>query len=177
MQNINKKSIEKESRDNTERIMQKKIRGQAAVEFLVTYGWAILAAMIVVGALAYFGIFNTQRYVNDVCYFGDQLICEDYAAYQNGTVAIQLRNNFGVPIDIDTIRTIAKSDYGTVTCFGITPNSSIDSGKLFEVRCKLVNGTISTNNKLKYKATIVFRNTGSGNWHNQTGDLTVTVQK
>jgi uncharacterized protein (UPF0333 family) len=29
-------------------------RGQAAMEFLMTYGWAILVVLIAIGALAYF---------------------------------------------------------------------------------------------------------------------------
>ncbi len=36
-------------------------RGQAAMEFLMTYGWAILAAIIAIGVLAYFGVFNPSR--------------------------------------------------------------------------------------------------------------------
>lgn len=37
-------------------------QGQAAMEFLMTYGWAILAAIIVIGVLASFGIFNQPLY-------------------------------------------------------------------------------------------------------------------
>ncbi len=36
-------------------------RGQAAMEFLMTYGWAILAAIVAIGVLAYFGVFNPSR--------------------------------------------------------------------------------------------------------------------
>jgi hypothetical protein len=35
-------------------------RGQAAMEFLMTYGWAILAAIIAIGVLAYFGVFTPK---------------------------------------------------------------------------------------------------------------------
>lgn len=36
-------------------------KGQAAMEFLMTYGWAILAAIVAIGVLAYFGVFNPSR--------------------------------------------------------------------------------------------------------------------
>jgi hypothetical protein len=36
-------------------------KGQAAMEFLMTYGWAILAAIIAIGVLAYFGAFNPGK--------------------------------------------------------------------------------------------------------------------
>lgn len=39
-------------------------KGQAAMEFLMTYGWAILAAIVAIGVLAYLGVFNQGRYQN-----------------------------------------------------------------------------------------------------------------
>ena len=35
-------------------------KGQAAMEFLMTYGWAILAMIVAIGTLVYLGIFNTN---------------------------------------------------------------------------------------------------------------------
>jgi hypothetical protein len=152
-------------------------RGQAAIEFLVTYGWAILGVMIVIGVLSYFGIFNTQKYVNDVCYFGDQMTCEDYALYDTSWTYIKLRNNFGVPIDIDGI--VLKSDYGTSTCdiTDTSPNTNVQPGNIFEVKCALTSTSITTNQKLKYRLTITFKRTGSSNLHDQTGDVLTAVQK
>ncbi|MGV8141412.1 MAG: hypothetical protein ACP5NW_03145 [Candidatus Woesearchaeota archaeon] len=154
----------------------KRTKGQAALEFLVTYGWAILGAIIVIGALSYFGIFNTQRYVNDVCYFGDQMTCEDYVAYNNATVGVRLRNNFGVPINVSAFE--IKSDYGVVSCnLGGLGLDNIQPGVEFAVGCAINSYNISVNNKLKYKATVTFSRTNSAVKHNQTGDVTVTVQK
>jgi hypothetical protein len=149
-------------------------RGQAAIEFLVTYGWAILGVLIAVGALAYFGIFNTQRYVSDACSFGDQMVCEDYVAYQNGTVKISLRNNFGVDIDINS--TIIKSSYGEVAC-NVNSLQDITLGYLFEIDCDITDRTIPLNDKLRYRAIVTFNKDGASNLHNQTGDVIVTVQK
>lgn len=158
--------------------MPNKKRGQAAIEFLVTYGWAIMGAIIVIGALSYFGIFNTQRYVNDICYFGDQFTCEDSIAYQNGSVAVKIRNNFGVEIDI--VSAIMKSNYGTVNCnsASIVPSATnIQPGAVFDIKCNVSSTPISLNDKLKYKVTMAFKRTGSSNVHNQTGDITISVQK
>lgn len=160
---------------NTQNKMKKK--GQAAIEFLVTYGWAILGALIVVGALSYFGIFNTQRYVKDICYFGDQMTCEDSIAYNDGRTSVQLRNNFGTNIDVSVAEVV--SDYGRTSCINGTNWISIPSGTLFEVLCDVSGGTISTNNKLKYRMIVTFNRNGPPpiNHHNQTGDVTITVQK
>ena len=45
--------------------MYKNKRGQASMEFLMTYGWAILAAIIAIGVLAYFGVFSPGKFVQD----------------------------------------------------------------------------------------------------------------
>jgi uncharacterized protein (UPF0333 family) len=158
------------------KIYRGKRRGQAAIEFLLTYGWAILGALIVIGALSYFGIFNTQKYVKDVCYFGDQMTCEDYIAHKDATIGLQLRNNFGVPITISAMT--IKSDYGNVSCnaAGNIPAGSQLPGDIFEMKCRIYSSDISANNKLRYKAIVTFSRTGSSNMHNQTGDVTITVQ-
>jgi hypothetical protein len=46
-------------------LSKKRRKGQAAVEFLMTYGWAVLAAVIAIGVLAYFGVFNSDKLVGD----------------------------------------------------------------------------------------------------------------
>ena len=43
--------------------MKKNKSAQAAMEFLMTYGWAILVMLAAVGALAYFGVFDPERFV------------------------------------------------------------------------------------------------------------------
>lgn len=39
-----------------------KKKGQAGMEFFMTYGWAIMAALIAIGVLAYFGVFDPDKY-------------------------------------------------------------------------------------------------------------------
>ena len=42
-------------------------RGQAAMEFLMTYGWAILVVLAAVGILAYLGVFDMEDRVPSRC--------------------------------------------------------------------------------------------------------------
>jgi len=150
---------------------------QAALEFLVTYGWAILSVLVVVSALAYFGIFNTSKYVNDVCEFGDQMNCEDYIIFTNATLEFKLRNNLGVAIDITDVS--IKSGYGAVSCdpaTSVVPNSVIQPGSTFIVACRITSRTLSTSEKITVRPIIVFRKTGLGNpLHNQTGNIFLGV--
>jgi len=83
-------------------------KGQAALEYLITYGWAFLAILVVLGALAYFGLLSPTRYLPARCDFGVQMECVDYvlednAAAGNDQVRIQFRNNFGDAINITDI--------------------------------------------------------------------------
>ena len=45
--------------------MQKK--AQAAMEFLMTYGWALLVVIAAIGALAYFGVLKPQQFLPEQC--------------------------------------------------------------------------------------------------------------
>jgi len=74
-------------------------KGQAAMEFLMTYGWAILVVLIAIGALAYFGVLNPSRFLPNSCTVSNQFACEtgDFLANSSG-VTIILRNGRGVDI-------------------------------------------------------------------------------
>lgn len=52
-------------------------KGQAALEFLVTYGWAIMIILIAIGALTYIGFTNPSNLLPDKCTFGNGIICQD----------------------------------------------------------------------------------------------------
>lgn len=56
----------------------RKKKGQAAMEFLLTYGWAILAVLVALSALAYFGVLNPSNYTPNQCTLPTGLSCIDY---------------------------------------------------------------------------------------------------
>ena len=55
-----------------------KRKGQAATEFLTTYGWAFLVILIMIGTLAYFGILKPSKLLPDRCNFGPEVNCLDF---------------------------------------------------------------------------------------------------
>ena len=87
-------------------------KGQQALEYLVTYGWAFVVVLLTIGSFAYFGSLSPQKYLPDRCSFGEQLQCVDYLLTaidgEKGTVSFKFTNNFGVDIrilDIETVET------------------------------------------------------------------------
>ncbi len=55
-------------------------RAQAAMEFLMTYGWAILVVLAAIGALAYFGVLSPANLLPEKCEFPSGLTCTETAA-------------------------------------------------------------------------------------------------
>ena len=66
-------------------------KGQAALEFLLTYGWAILAILVAVGALSYYGGFFNGLLPNR-CEVGPPFTCMEYKASSNGEILLGLQN-------------------------------------------------------------------------------------
>lgn len=73
-------------------------RGQVALEFLTTYGWAILVLLIMVGAISYFGVMNPSKLLPSRCLSGTELSCADYQILEDGTVSLQLKQGVGKTI-------------------------------------------------------------------------------
>jgi len=75
-------------------------KGQAAMEFLMTYGWALLVVLIAIAALAFFGLLNPARFLPEKCEIAPGLTCMDFTASSDETVAgseiiILLNNGIG----------------------------------------------------------------------------------
>jgi len=77
-------------------------KGQAAMEFLMTYGWAILAAVIVIAVLASFGVFSPSTYVPNQCTLTAPLGCNAGTADATG-VSLEIRNGAGEDLSISAI--------------------------------------------------------------------------
>src|SRR3989338_8439139 len=78
-----------------------KRKGQAALEFLMTYGWAILVVLIVIGALAYFGILNPSILLPEKCTLQMGLYCKDHRIdSQRAAIIFNFQNGMGKDIII-----------------------------------------------------------------------------
>jgi len=99
-------------------------KGQAALEFLTTYGWAFLVILVMIGALAYFGVLNPSRFVPDTCTFSAAFLCDDHVI-NAGSVIVKLRNNIeAINITNITLRDLDSGVNYEVNEFG----NAISSG-------------------------------------------------
>ncbi|MEM2948307.1 MAG: hypothetical protein QXY05_02255 [Candidatus Anstonellales archaeon] len=82
------------------------MKGQAAMEYLMTYGWAILLLVIVLSVLFASGIFTPSQFVREECSFTPDLTCVAAQLIDSGaetTLIVRVKNNFGYPIKLDKI--------------------------------------------------------------------------
>lgn len=79
---------------------EKTLRGQAAMEYLATYGWAIFALFIVVALMFATGVFGAGRFAVEECSIQPNIPCSGYYMYYNKTdskmyVGFDLVNSMG----------------------------------------------------------------------------------
>jgi uncharacterized protein (UPF0333 family) len=165
-------------------------RGQAAMEFLMTYGWAILVVLIAIGALAYFGVLNPGRFLPASCTITPGVSCEDFVVREgttgtnDNTIQITLRNGMGDDVTSVNV-SITGTDGGVEICnlnctsgctnAGQFGNFSMPDGELttwIAANCTDV-GTTSS----KFKGDIAFAYIGTGGLsHLKTGTITTQVE-
>lgn len=80
-------------------------KAQSAMEYLMTYGWAILIVIIVAAALYALGIFNPATYTQStaVGFQGFQVPTGGWQFTSNGQLTLQLRNMAGSNIEITNV--------------------------------------------------------------------------
>lgn len=118
-------------------------KAQAAMEFLLTYGWAILVVLAAIGALAYFGVLSPNRFMPSKCTMPAGIFCQDFNL-EPDEITIVLMNSMGRDLIFENITV------GNCT----TPvNAKLvnGAGKTFILNCTNPEGTLKTTITLKYQ--------------------------
>jgi hypothetical protein len=82
-------------------------KGQAALEFLTTYGWAFLVILVMIGALAYFGVLNPSKALPPKCLAEAGWDCKDYIIHETD-FSINLVNRKGDSLKLVDITSISS---------------------------------------------------------------------
>ncbi len=77
-------------------------KGQAALEFLMTYGWAILVVLAAIGALAYFGVLNPAKFAPETCIATSGFGCQGKAVAYNNNISVTIANGLGYPVALNS---------------------------------------------------------------------------
>lgn len=175
---------------NKKRIKGKK--SQAAMEFLLTYGWAIVVVVTAIAALAYFGVLDMDRYAPSMCTLPSGLSCLDHGVtvYNGGLgdmnrLVLNIKNNLGFGIKLKSI--VSEYDKsnplgevemanGEQTPTPLVPNIPLDDlTNIFDG----INGRPAFKEGEKYEIefTLKIENKGSGLTHDYKGTVTGKVIK
>ncbi|MBU1135276.1 MAG: hypothetical protein V1693_04530 [Nanoarchaeota archaeon] len=96
-----------------------KIKGQAAMEYLMTYGWAILIVIIVAAALFALGVFNPTAWTGkQATGFGGLGTPIDWEVQPDGTFNLHLQNTqAGATVTINNVTATLGSTSQTWTTY------------------------------------------------------------
>lgn len=129
-------------------------KAQSGLEFMMTYGWAILVVMIAIGALSYFFVFNPNNTAPDVCLLPVGFICRDSSISATNGVLLVVENGLKKSLSSFTI-TIPEC-FSTATASG---GLSYPETERLNMSCS--SGNITAGDKVKFSLEINYTS-GSG---------------
>jgi|SRR3989344_808890 len=108
--------------------LKKEKKAQAAMEFLMTYGWAILIILIALGVLFYLGVFNPKT--PSTCLASAPLTCTDVKGTTAGSIVLVLGATAvqSASIDTTTNNGLTITNPTGVTCSAVNPTVIPTSG-------------------------------------------------
>ncbi len=147
-------------------------KAQAAMEFLMTYGWAILVVLVAIGALAYFGVLNPSRFLPESCTVGPGISCDDFKIVTDGSGTLVLRNGMGKELDAVTVSLEAVA--GGAACTAADNWGSGDT-----ITCTWAIGDLtpgSASGRYSQDLIVAYTESGSTVTHSKTGTLTTKYE-
>ncbi|HYD03046.1 MAG TPA: hypothetical protein VEC16_01990 [Alphaproteobacteria bacterium] len=159
-------------------------KGQAAMEFLMTYGWAIVVVLAAIGALAYFGVLSPQKLLPERTTFQAPLPNVDNAVVDTpaNTIEIAFRNNKGVAITLPLTTTLTPGS--GVTCANATLAGNYNGAAIVADTTQIPNGanfllnwtcaattTAAVGDKFKADISFDYTNVETGQSLTQTGSV------
>ena len=143
-------------------------RAQAAMEFLVSYGWALLIILVTVGALAYFTGFY-GKFVPPQCSVQPPWYCAEFKA-TNGTMILGLQPS-GAMEDVSIIVFCNKNMVQNDTFSqALVADQQRLNGSLVYLSCPMSGSLFSANFIVTYK------NSGETVSHDAGGSLRTQIE-
>jgi len=155
---------------------------QAAMEYLMTYGWAILIIGLVIGVLYSLGLFNPSSIAPSYCVFnGGAFLCKNFSISSSGYLSLTLISNIPAPInvtqiDCNALGSISSYAYSIPGGVILYPAASY-SLPASSLQCRDRNGNVVTGVKTVYKGKLVvsYIDTTNGFKYTAVGDIQTTL--
>ena len=148
------------------------------MEFLMTYGWAILVVILAIAALAYFGVLNPGRFLPNSCVIGPGFSCSDFKVNKTDII-LTLSNGAGDDLSKVWvgINSCSTNDPGANGDDGWVDGTTLATGVPGFVGGINIRGCNNGASGSKFKQDITFSYTGSsGVSHNKTGSIVAKIE-
>ena len=143
-------------------------KGQAAMEFLMTYGWAILAAVIAIGVLAYFGVFSPGKYTPSATVVNPPFYAVGSSlSGTTDTISLELQNNGGEDYILQSVT------IGSCAANATTVNIAAGASTVTSVDCSVPG--LTTGDVFKGDITITYKRSSGALDLQSTGTMSQKI--
>ena len=150
------------------------LKAQAAIDFLMTYGWAIVLIVLVAAALFSLGIFDTGTFIGNKAVGFTQVQVVGFKLAQDGTLTMKFQNQVGEPINVTSINATYQSTEITNINTGI---SNLGVGKSSSTVTVGDFGTLTAGNSYTLPIKIGYKDLTNSFDYTETGTLNGVVEE
>ena len=140
-------------------------KSQAAMEFLMTYGWAILVVLVAIGALAYFGVLSPDKFLPSKCTLPSGIACLDFTVTP---ILMEIRIQNGLGYDMSAI-SVSTADCGSINTPATLANGEAAT---YAITCP----TPLVGTKYNGEINVTYTLTETGLTHTKGGSLTAKIE-
>lgn len=142
-------------------------KSQVALEFLMTYGWAILVVLVAIGALAYFGVLSPDKFLPNKCTLSSGIACLDHKADLTlNEVTVVIQNSLGYDISLISVSASDCTDDST-------PAGLVNGAKGTYV---MTSCTFASTSKYSGDVNVSYTNTGTSITHKNQGRIVTKIE-
>jgi hypothetical protein len=134
------------------------MKGQSALEYLITYGWAILVILVVLAVLWYYGIFNPANWAQEQIKSGSAFnVALTDKSLNSSELSIKLSSLMAVSANVTRIEVLAGGD---VTATAITPNELVAASGKSATEALTVTAAPASGSLAKFTVKVSYMPTG-----------------
>ena len=151
-------------------------KAQAAIEFLMTYGWALVAVLGSIAILTWLGVFDISVYLPDKCVGAIGIECSDFDTVNtDGEVLFQIQNALGQEIFLVDGSTISESKACVLSDVKAANGDAVPAQSLSDVNITVPNSEYASimlscgpvsQGRFRLNYNMVYLNAQTGNYHN-----------
>ena len=150
-------------------------KGQAALEYLLTYGWAILIVIIVGASLYSLGVFTPGQWTGKRQTGFSQFRIEDFKLDTDEILTVVFKNQVGKTVTLTNIEATYK---GKICSFGLS-NTTVSPTLIYNESkdCTTQFGTLEEKTSYSIAVDFFYVDSDSGLSHTDSGTLFGSVER